>query len=291
MGLGSATTPPTPPSAGVSKFNDGAPLRDSRGKTSLVATHSQISPSDSEDNDPAVPEFNSWICPFCEQESRNLSDNMTHMATAHSFKVPFQDFLAVDLDTVLEYLHFIIYGYRECICCGTRRSTVEGAQQHMVAKGHCRFDISSDTEDFYEIPRPVNDVVWQTQRDGNMSVRLSSGKLISNRKDSKPHERRPAPRRETPDRRLDPSYGGSNNPSGCSGLEVARQQERNNSGEIVLSNEAILAAQLSRLKIAGVRAQHKEEGKRRWRLERGQNAISLKRFRLDAADGRMGRQF
>ncbi|KAI1476850.1 hypothetical protein K445DRAFT_312514 [Daldinia sp. EC12] len=245
---------------------------------------------------PSPPDFDPGTCLFCAQESDLLDDNMLHMASAHGFSLPFQEFLAVDLEMVVEYLHFIIYGYRECICCGKRRSTIEGVQQHMVAKGHCRFDISAETEEFYEMPQSENVVIEQVQHDSSMPGRLPSGKLISHRKNpdaQEPHAKPRPARRETsekhPNRHLD-SFTSHPGASSSPSLEVA-QRGGSGSGEIVRSNEAILAAQLSKLRIAGDRIQHKEEKRKRWRLERAQNIISLKRFRLDSADGRMGRQF
>lgn len=213
---------------------------------------------------------------------------MTHMAAAHGFSVPFQEFLAVDLETVIWFLHFVIYGYRECTSCGIRRSTVEGIQHHMVAKGHCRFDISADTEEFYEMPQSENAVTEQAQRDESMPVRLPSGKVISRRKDLDAQEPR-APRRATPAREQDSLPMGPNAPSSSSNEIV--QRGGNGSGQVVRSNEAILAAQLSRLRIAGDREQQKEEQRKRGRLERATNSIMMKRFRLDSGDGRIGRQF
>lgn len=251
--------------------------------------------SDTEDgdteDDSSTPDFVPGKCLFCPQESDILDDNMIHMAEAHSFSIPFQDCLAVDLETVVEYLHFVIYSYRECICCGMQRGTVEGVQQHMVAKGHCRFDVSPDTEEFYEMPQSENIVMEQTQRDSSAPVRLPSGKLISHRKHVDTQEPRAA-RRETPDRDPGPSTIRSR-PSSSPGLEVAQRRRRggNGSGEIVLSSEAILAAQLSRLRIMGDRVQHKEEERKRGRLERANNTTLSKHFKLDSGDSRIGRQF
>ncbi|KAI1801908.1 C2H2 type zinc-finger-domain-containing protein [Daldinia bambusicola] len=249
------------------------------------------------EEEPQAPDFDPGTCLFCAHESDLLNDNMAHMASAHGFGVPFQEFLAVDLEMMVEYLHFIVFGYRECICCGKRRSTVEGVQQHMVAKGHCRFDISAETEELYEMPRSENIVVEQGQHDdSSMPMRLPSGKLISHRKNpdaQEPHAKPRPARRETPERHpsrhLD-SFTPRPETSSSPSLEVA-QRGGSGSGEIVRSSEAILAAQLSKLRIAGDRIQHKEEKRKRWRLERAQNIISLKRFRLDSADSRMGRQF
>ncbi|KAM0543992.1 hypothetical protein ACHAPJ_012017 [Fusarium lateritium] len=231
-----------------------------------------------------APEFIPGNCIFCAQESFTLDDNMKHMTTAHGFSVPFQDLLAVDLETVVSYFHFVIFTYRECICCGTRRSTLEGVQQHMTAKGHCRFDISPETEEFYQMPGYDN-VLAQERQSASEPVRLPSGKFISHRKH---HETEPrAPRRSPPDHKGVDPHSTPSDP----GMEVAHQRTVNGSREIVQANEAILAAQLSRLKVTSDRAQQRDEKRVRGRLERANNFFALKRFKLDAADGRMGRQF
>ncbi|KAF3064417.1 hypothetical protein GL218_01325 [Daldinia childiae] len=291
--------PPPPPSTDADQTKSAVSSRARRrDEPNVSIDQDQDVASDTEDEleEPSAPDFDPGSCLFCAQESDTLDDNMTHMAAAHSFNVPFQEFLAVDLDTIIEYLHFVIFGYRECICCGTRRGTVEGVQQHMVAKSHCRFDISIETEEFYEMLRSENAVIDQAQRDDSTPVRLPSGKLISHRKNPETQDPQAKPRparRETPDRHpnrpLDSSAPRPGTPSAPS-LEVT-QRGGSGSGEIVRSSEAILAAQLSKLRIAGDRIQHKEEKRKRWRLERAQNIISLKRFKLDSADGRMGRQF
>jgi pre-60S factor REI1 len=212
------------------------------------------------------------------------------MAATHGFTVPFQDCLAVDLETVVSYLHFVIINYQECICCGTQRSTVEGVQQHMVAKGHCRFDISPDTEDFYQVPRAKSVAVEQMQLDGSTEVRLPSGKIVSHRKIIEAQEPR-APRQETPDHQQSAFVLGSKDPSSTTGLEVAQRPRAGRSGEVVRSSEALVAMQLSKLRMASDREQIKVEQRKRGRLERATNSIMLKHYRLDSGDSRIGRQF
>ncbi|KAJ4251451.1 hypothetical protein NW762_011434 [Fusarium torreyae] len=231
-----------------------------------------------------TPEFIPGNCIFCAQQSSTLDDNINHMTAAHGFNVPFQDLLAVNLETVVSYFHFVILTYRECICCGTRRSTLEGIQHHMVAKGHCRFDISLETEEFYCMPEYEN-VLAERKEDTSEPLRLPSGKVILHRKH---HETEPrAPGRPSPYSKCLDSEPVSPDP----GMKLAHRRTVNGSREIVQANEAILAAQLSRLKVTSDRAQQKTEKRVRGRLERANNFFALKRFRLDAADGRMGRRF
>ncbi|PNY29787.1 Zinc finger protein [Tolypocladium capitatum] len=136
-------------------------------------------PLDDESNDgdtelSAEPEFNSEQCLFCGAENTTFDDNLAHMSKAHSFAIPYQDYLIVDLETLVGYLHLVIYGHGECILCAVRRSTVEGVQHHMTAKGHCRFNVASDIAEFYKIPAPA----YHADEE---SLRLPSGKLLSHR--------------------------------------------------------------------------------------------------------------
>lgn len=72
------------------------------------------------------------------------------MQKSHGLFIPHQQHLAVDLETLVEYLHLVIFGYKECIQCGTERATVQAVKQHMIGKGHCRFDISEEDSEFAE---------------------------------------------------------------------------------------------------------------------------------------------
>ncbi|EHA48058.1 hypothetical protein MGG_09816 [Pyricularia oryzae 70-15] len=96
--------------------------------------------------------FNHEQCLFCNKLQGNFEANMAHMRLAHGLMIPATDRLAVDLETLFSYLHLVVSGYNECLCCGTQRNTTEAAQQHMMDKGHCRFDIADGSEyaDFYD---------------------------------------------------------------------------------------------------------------------------------------------
>lgn len=245
-------------------------------------SESDVQEDDFEENEELVAtEFVPGRCLFCTKDSSTLDESMKHMSSAHGFNIPFQEFLAVDLETLVSYHHFVINTYRECICCGTRRSTVEGIQHHMLAKGHCRFDITPETEEFYEIPQ-YEDTLGDRKQDARDPVRLPSGRVISHRK----HEEPRVPRKDTLEqKRLE-------SPTPVEpGMEIVHRRTVNGNREVVQANEAILAAQLSRLKVTSDRAAQREEKRWRGRLERANNFFALKRFRLDAADSRMGRQF
>ncbi|XEV02436.1 hypothetical protein FSHL1_007723 [Fusarium sambucinum] len=148
-------------------------------------SHEQPSGSDTETSD-EVPddellEFEPEKCIICTQNNESFDDNIQHMKTAHSLRIPFEDHLSVDLETLIWYLHFVINTYRECIYCGTRSRTVQGIQQHMVGKGHCRIEMSDEMLEFYDLEGLKK---YETENgvaiDGE-TLRLSSGKLLSHR--------------------------------------------------------------------------------------------------------------
>jgi pre-60S factor REI1 len=135
--------------------------------TTSTATMTTLStlPNVTEDTNPLTPDimepsqsseqvasFTPGQCLFCPIASSTLDESMVHMQKSHGLFVPQQEHLTVDLETFFRYLHLVIFNYRECIHCGTSRSTVQAVQQHMMGKGHCKFDISEDSEfaDFYD---------------------------------------------------------------------------------------------------------------------------------------------
>nr|Q9HET8.1 RecName: Full=Core trichothecene cluster (CTC) protein 15; Flags: Precursor [Fusarium sporotrichioides]AAG47841.1 TRI15 [Fusarium sporotrichioides] len=142
-----------------------------------------------------VASFTPGQCLFCPITSSTLEESMVHMQKAHGLFVPQQDHLTVDLETFFRYLHLVIFNYRECLHCGTSRSTVQAVQQHMTGKGHCKFDVSEDSEfaefyDFYQTEDELSE--GSLNEDGSSkdpdrkplqvdqdSMRLPSGRLIS----------------------------------------------------------------------------------------------------------------
>lgn len=109
-------------------------------------------------------------CLFCPQ----VSSCLTHMKTYHSFSILYQYHLAVETESLICYLHLVIFGFHECISCGKQRNTLEGVQHHMLEKGHGRFDMTDDMIEFYNSEkgtrlkiglgqrRRVFDFPWQT---------------------------------------------------------------------------------------------------------------------------------
>ncbi len=156
--------------------------------------------SDSED----APEFMPEDCLFCSNSSSTLEENVLHMHKAHGLFIPDRDRLIVDLEALVRYLHLVIFAYRECLYCHSQRASATAAQQHMIGKGHCKFDISnegSEFADFYadattpdqhdEVDEVGGDASLEEARGVKTSnpvlkiddatVRLPSGKLLSHR--------------------------------------------------------------------------------------------------------------
>lgn len=97
-------------------------------------------------------EFDESQCLFCNQTSPDLDQNLVHMLKAHGLYVDATNLL-VDVVSLLAYFHLVISEYYECLYCGTQRNTRQAVQQHMMAKGHCKYDITdkdAELRDFYE---------------------------------------------------------------------------------------------------------------------------------------------
>ncbi|KAK6842736.1 TRI15 [Apiospora arundinis] len=168
------------------------------------------------------PNFIPECCLFCNKQLDDIDANQLHMQTTHGLFIPSKDKLLVDLDTLLDYLHLVIFGYNECISCGTQRNTPLAAQQRkitpsppfllmvahenspdMLGKNHCRFDIGregSEFADFYDFSEPGSEIDEDDVGEGTTvpesyetkqatwtdesSMKLPSGKIISSRPDN-----------------------------------------------------------------------------------------------------------
>ncbi|KAK4185688.1 C2H2 type zinc-finger-domain-containing protein [Podospora australis] len=144
-------------------------------------------------------------CLFCPQSSASFPESVVHMQQSHGLFVPHRQHLAVDLETLFEYLHLLIFEYNECIKCGIGRATVQAVQQHMMGKGHCTLDIEdpdSEFAEFYEFSeREDQDSEVEEGEEispgpsrrplptGEDSLHLPSGRIISRKSSaqSSPH--------------------------------------------------------------------------------------------------------
>jgi pre-60S factor REI1 len=197
---------------------------DSSGTDSIVVTAS--SPAK------GAPLFNPQCCLFCNRESSSFEESLDHMQKGHGLFIPDRENLVVELETLVKYLHLVVFGYHECLACHSQRRTVQAAQQHMIGKGHCHFDVAaedSEFRDFYDFANSVVDEghdedehesdhdketsdddtsasVHTAKQTGGLhadedgSARLSSGKLLADRH----AKRKPRPGRQPLQPRLAP---------------------------------------------------------------------------------------
>jgi pre-60S factor REI1 len=143
-------------------------------------------------------DFEPSKCLFCNRVNRNLDENLNHMLKIHGLFIPEDDHLMVDIETFLSYFHLIISTYFQCLWCSTERRSVVAIQQHMMCKGHCRFDIASrDSEfrEFYDFDSGFEEEGREKENAGRVtmsskspivqidgtSLRLSSGKILFHR--------------------------------------------------------------------------------------------------------------
>ncbi|RYC86280.1 hypothetical protein BFJ63_vAg10802 [Fusarium oxysporum f. sp. narcissi] len=179
-----------------------------------------------------IPEFDSTKCIICTHNDESFDKSLIHMETAHGLRIPFRDHLIVDLETVIWYLYFLVATYRECIYCGTRRRTVEGIQQHMRDKGHCRIELTDEMQEFYDLEGLKAHGRENAVSVDNESLRLSSGKILSHRDAPTTKPRRTSPQEETQENRAPlPSHAASD-------ALTARDKK-----------DAALASQLARLSV------------------------------------------
>ncbi|KXH46045.1 hypothetical protein CSAL01_04263 [Colletotrichum salicis] len=177
----------------------------SKQKNNVTTTFSKES---MDSHNAAMQSFTPGQCLFCPNLSRDFHASVAHMQKSHGLFVPHRQHLVVDLEPLFKYLHLVIFDYRECLHCGTERATVQAVQQHMIGKGHCRFDPAeqdSEFADFYDftfseqedkeesangfesgeeeydgqnVPASPSRQPLQVDED---SLRLPSGKIISKR--------------------------------------------------------------------------------------------------------------
>lgn len=137
--------------------------------TTAATIFSTVSEMAQEQATPRIPESNheepvvtkdleTTDCLFCPHTSHELSQNTVHMQRAHGLFIPTEmDYgrlaLAVEVSTLIQYMHLVISEYHECLFCGIQRANKHAIQQHMMGRGHCRIDLQRETSewrDFYE---------------------------------------------------------------------------------------------------------------------------------------------
>ncbi|KAJ0117499.1 pre-60s factor [Diaporthe amygdali] len=183
-------------------------------------------------SEPEGPTFTSTKCLFCNTASPDFESNLSHMSKKHSFFIPSAIdnnslTLAVDLETLVQYMHLVISTYHECLFCHTQRQSAHAVQQHMMGKGHCRVDLEDDESEFRDFYEDLGDGSdGSSTEDGlgsedeveaapassrgtsgaplrlrDKSLLLSSGKLLSHRSAQLPKYHRPLSETPKPTRR------------------------------------------------------------------------------------------
>jgi pre-60S factor REI1 len=94
-------------------------------------------------------DFDESQCLFCDRSSSDLDHNLEHMSKSHGLEIVTENLL-VDVGSLLAYFHLVISSYHECLSCGTQRNTRQAVQQHMTAKGHCKYDLTAKDAEFRE---------------------------------------------------------------------------------------------------------------------------------------------
>ncbi|KAM0213085.1 hypothetical protein ACHAPQ_011165 [Fusarium lateritium] len=237
--------------------------------------------------DDVIPDFDPKKCIICTHDDESFAENLHHMESSHSLRIPYQEHLIVDLETVIWYLHFVIFTYHECIYCGTRSRTVEGIQQHMVGKGHCRVELSDEILEFYDLEGLGNYGTKTAVAVDSDSLRLSSGKILSNRTapSAKPRRQSP-PQSENQDSQASIAYDGASNAlttkdrkDAALASQLARLSVKDQQSLIHMPSSEQRSFLLQRKK--ELEAVQRTERKMRLKTERLNNKTMMKTFKND----------
>lgn len=161
----------------ASSLSDESPL-----STLSLNTHEEDQSASKEES------FSPLQCLFCNVESASMDFNLTHMSHAHSFFIPDAEYL-VDMESLLSYLFAVVSVFRECLFCGSSKTTKVGVQDHMRGKGHCKVDFEDgehDLKEFYDFFGDVDDQGDEPETEVALApigdeLRLPSGKVLGHR--------------------------------------------------------------------------------------------------------------
>lgn len=136
----------------------------------------------------ADDEFEESRCLFCDQSSTDLEHNLEHMSRIHGLHIVTANLL-VDVGSLLHYFHLVVSCYHECLFCGTQRNTHQAAQQHMIAKGHCKYDLTAKDAEFREFYDLSSLESEENSRRSLLATRLSdSAQVAAYEKATKPRD-------------------------------------------------------------------------------------------------------
>jgi pre-60S factor REI1 len=99
-------------------------------------------------------------CLFCNSSALSLEENLTHMASIHSFFIPEAEYL-IDIPGLLGYLGEKLAIGNACLYCnrhdgkGREFRSLDAVRKHMIDKSHCKIAYSSEEDqleigDFYD---------------------------------------------------------------------------------------------------------------------------------------------
>ncbi|KAF5576394.1 TRI15 transcription factor [Fusarium pseudoanthophilum] len=250
----------------------------------------ELSTSDDETGDEtsnsAIPEFDPTKCIICTHSDESFDETLLHMETVHGLRIPFRDHLIVDLETVIWYLYFLVATYRECIYCGTRRRTVEGIQQHMRDKGHCRVELTDEMQEFYDLEGLKAHGRENAVSVDNESLRLSSGKILSHRDAPVTKPRRTSPQEDNEEKTAPlPSHAASDaltakdKKDAALASQLARLSVKDQQSLIHLTSSEQRSFLLQRKK--ELDAVRRSERKMRLKTERLSNRTMMTHFKND----------
>ena len=117
--------------------------------TQILSSGASPMSDESSPDEPGPEHFSLPQCLFCNFESDNQEDNISHMSHAHSFFIPDIDYL-IDLESFLRYLFSIIAEFHECLFCESVKQTKAAVQDHMRAKGHCKLNFESEVHGLHQ---------------------------------------------------------------------------------------------------------------------------------------------
>jgi len=90
-------------------------------------------------------------CLFCGQGAANLEECLRHMLKAHSFYLPYAQYL-VSLEAIMVYLGEKVGVGNQCLYCNHLFKDIEAVRQHMRDVSHCKlsFEDEQDVEEYQE---------------------------------------------------------------------------------------------------------------------------------------------
>jgi pre-60S factor REI1 len=162
-------------------------------------------------------EFDETQCLFCDRSSPELEHNLAHMSKSHGLEIVTSNLL-VNVESLLAYFHLVISSYHECLYCGKQRSTRQAVQQHMTAKGHCKYDLTAKDAEFREFYDLSALEAEKESRRNLIATRISDIELAAAHDKSKKSQ----PSKRSDKHNLDITFLRSEHESASSGRSSAR---------------------------------------------------------------------